>query len=76
MNFLFSVRPGVTEFGPVDVNLLLLVMVLAFVALLFAGRAQLAKGANASVANGATLLTLAAVLGIVALSALLLPEVL
>ena len=51
-------------------NILLLapVIVLVFLALLLAGRAQVAKGSNAATANGATLLTLAATVGVLALA--------
>ena len=49
-----------------DVLLLVPVIFLVFLALLFSGRAQVAKGANAATANGATLLTLAAIVGVLA----------
>ena len=48
-------------------SVLALVIVVAFVVLLVAGRGQIAKGANAQVANGAVLLTLAAIIGVLAL---------
>lgn len=47
-------------------SLIALLVSLLFVALLIGGRLQLAKGANAHVANGAVLLALAVVLGLVA----------
>lgn len=47
-----------------DIALIALIVVVAFVALLALGRSQLAKGANAQVANGAVLLALATVLGV------------
>ena len=51
-------------------DLLLIVPLVAaiFLALLFSGRAQVAKGSNAAVANGAALLTVAAVVGVLALA--------
>lgn len=51
-------------------ELLTVVIGLVFVSLLMAGRSQIAKGANASVANGATLLVVAAIVGIWALGLL------
>lgn len=51
-----------------SVELLAVVAVVVFVALLLAGRSQLAKGAGTEVANGATLLVLATVIGILALA--------
>jgi len=49
-----------------DSTLLVLLVVIAFLVLLLMGRAQIAKGANAHTANGAALLTVAAVVGVVA----------
>ncbi len=43
----------------------------AFLVLLVVGRGQIAKGANAQVANGAVLLTFAVVLGTLALGTVL-----
>lgn len=54
-----------------DVALVALVVAVAFVVLLAWGRSQLLKGANAQVANGAVLLTLAAIVGVLALGVLL-----
>ncbi len=51
-------------------SLVALLVVAAFVVLLGIGRAQIAKGSNAQVANGAVLLTLAAVVGVLALGVL------
>lgn len=53
-----------------SIELLTLVIGLVFVALLLAGRSQVAKGANAAVANGAVVLVLAAIVGIWALGLL------
>lgn len=53
-----------------SIELLTLVIGLVFVALLLAGRSQVAKGANAAVANGAVMLVLAAIVGIWALGLL------
>ena len=50
-----------------DILLLVPLIVVAFLVLLLTGRAQLAKGQNSATANGATLLTLAAVVGVLAL---------
>lgn len=50
-----------------DILLLVPLILLVFLALLLAGRAQVAKGSNSATANGATLLTLAAVVGVLAL---------
>ena len=50
-----------------DIALLALIVVLAFVALLGEGRRRIAKGSNAQVANGAVLLVLATVVGLLAL---------
>lgn len=50
-----------------SVTVLALLVVVAFVALLGIGRGQIAKGSNAQVANGAVLLTLAAIVGALAL---------
>ena len=47
-----------------------LFVVVVFLALLFLGRAQIAKGSNPQVANGAVLLTLAAIAGLLAVGAL------
>lgn len=49
------------------VELLALVVVVAFFALLALGRQQIARGANAQTANGATVLVLATVVGVLAL---------
>ncbi len=54
----------------VNVVLIVPLVVVLFFALLFIGRAQVAKGSNAATANGATLLTLAAVVGVLALGML------
>lgn len=54
-----------------NIALVALVVVGVFVALLVAGRGQIAKGSNAQVANGAVLLTLAAIVGLLALGVLL-----
>jgi hypothetical protein len=56
---------------PVDIALVALVVLVVFVALLVAGRGQIAKGANGQVANGAVLLALAAIVGLLALGVLL-----
>ena len=50
-----------------SIALVALLAVVAFVALLMVGRGQIAKGSNAQVANGAMLLTLAAIVGLLAL---------
>lgn len=50
-----------------DIVLLAPVIVVVFLLLLLTGRAQVAKGSNSATANGATLLTLAAVVGVLAL---------
>lgn len=55
------------SFSPVDILLLVPLIVIVFLVLLFTGRAQVAKGSNSATANGATLLTLAAVIGVLAL---------
>lgn len=54
-----------------DVALVALLAVVAFVVLLLVGRGQIAKGTNAQVANGAVLLTLAAIVGLLALGVVL-----
>lgn len=54
-----------------DIVLVALVVVAAFLILLVTGRTQIAKGSNAHVANGATLLTLAAIVGTLAIGTLL-----
>lgn len=54
-----------------DILLLVPLIVVVFLVLLFAGRAQVAKGSNSATANGAALLTLAAVVGILALGMVL-----
>lgn len=51
----------------VDILLLVPLIVVVFLVLLLTGRAQVAKGSNRATANGATLLTLAAVVGVLAL---------
>lgn len=51
--------------------LLALLVVVVFLVLLGVGRAQIAKGANPQVANGAVLLTLSVVAGSLALGAVL-----
>lgn len=48
-----------------------LLVVVAFVVLLLIGRRQIAKGSNAQVANGTVVLTLAAIVGLLALGVLL-----
>ena len=50
-----------------NVGLLAILVVIVFVVLLGVGRSQIAKGSNAQVANGATLLVLATIAGVVAL---------
>ena len=54
-----------------DIALVALVVTAAFVALLVVGRGQIARGANAQVANGAVLLTLATLVGALALGMVL-----
>ncbi len=54
-----------------NIALVALLVVVAFVVLLSIGRGQIAKGSNAQVANGAVLLTLAAIVGLLALGVLL-----
>lgn len=54
-----------------DIALVALIVAAVFVALLVVGRGQLAKGANAQVANGALLLTVAAIVGVLALGMVL-----
>ena len=54
-----------------NIALVALLAVVVFVVLLLVGRGQIAKGTNAQVANGAVLLTLAAIAGLLALGALL-----
>ena len=51
--------------------LVALIVVAAFVIFLVTGRTQIAKGSNAHVANGAMLLTLAAIIGTLAMGVLL-----
>ena len=58
-------------FRPVDIALGAFVVAVLFVVLLVSGRGQIAKGSNARVANGAVLLTLAAIVGLLALGLLL-----
>lgn len=50
-----------------DIVLIVPLILIVFLALLLLGRAQIAKGANTATANGAVLLTLAAVVGVLAL---------
>ena len=57
--------------SPVDIAVVTVVVVVVLALLLVAGRRQIAKGSNAQVANGAVLLTLAAVVGPWALAMLL-----
>lgn len=52
-----------------SIALLALLVVVAFLVLLAVGRAQIAKGSSAQVANGAVLLTLSALAGFLALGA-------
>jgi len=52
----------------VDVLLLAPLVILLFLALLLAGRAQVARGTNPATANGATLLTVAVVVGVLGLA--------
>lgn len=52
-----------------SIALLALLVVVAFVVLLGIGRAQIAKGSNARVANGAVLLALSVLAGLLALGA-------
>jgi hypothetical protein len=54
-----------------DIILVVLIVVVAFVALLATGRGQVAKGSKAQVANGAVLLTFAAILGLLTLGMVL-----
>lgn len=54
-----------------DIALVALIVTAAFVALLLAGRSQIARGANAQVANGAVLLALATIVGALALGMVL-----
>jgi hypothetical protein len=53
-----------------SIELLTAAIGLVFVALLLVGRGQIAKGTNPSVANGAVVLVLAAIVGIWALGLL------
>lgn len=53
-----------------SVELVTALLVVVFVVLLVAGRGQIAKGANVQVANGAVMLVVAAVLGVLALGAI------
>ncbi len=53
-----------------DIALVALLVLVAFFVLLGIGRGQIAKGSNAQVANGAVLLTLAAVVGVLVLGVL------
>lgn len=53
-----------------SVELLALLLVIIFVALLVLGRAQIARGANPQVANGAVVLVVATVVGVLALSSI------
>lgn len=50
-----------------DILLLAPLVVVVFLTLLLTGRAQVAKGSNSATANGATLLTLAAIVGVLAI---------
>lgn len=52
-----------------SIALLAVLVVVAFVVLLGIGRAQIAKGSNAQVANGAVLLALSVLAGLLALGA-------
>ncbi|QIK76675.1 hypothetical protein [Nocardioides piscis] len=54
-----------------DIALVAWLVVVVFVALLVGGRGQIAKGSNAQVANGAVLLVLATVVGLLAVGVLL-----
>lgn len=54
-----------------DAALVALIIFVAFVVLLVIGRGQIARGSNSQVANGAVLLTLAAIAGLLALAVLL-----
>jgi formate hydrogenlyase subunit 4 len=54
-----------------DIAVVALLVIVVFVALLGAGRGQIAKGSNAQVANGAVLLSLATIVGVLALGVLL-----
>jgi len=51
----------------VDSSLLAVIALVVFVVLLMSGRRQIATGANAQVANGAVLLTLATIVGLLAM---------
>lgn len=53
-----------------DITLLALIALVAFVALLVVGRGQIANGSNSQMANGAVLLTLAAIFGVLAMGVL------
>ncbi len=50
-----------------DIALVAVLALAAFFALLLFGRGQIAKGSNTQVANGAMLMTLAAIVGLLAL---------
>jgi len=54
----------------VSESILLVLAAVVFMALLLTGRRALAAGANQQVANGATLLVLATVVGVVTLAAI------
>lgn len=53
-----------------DIALVALIVFVVFFVLLGIGRGQIAKGSNAQVANGAVLLTLAAIVGLLAVGIL------
>ena len=53
-----------------DIALVAVIVFVGFVLLLGFGRGQIAKGANAHVANGAVMLTLAAIVGLLAMGVL------
>ena len=54
-----------------DIGLLLPLVIVAFLALLLVGHSQLAKGVNDQAANGALLLVLATLAGVLALGMVL-----
>lgn len=51
-----------------DILLLAPLLVIVLLGLLLAGRSQVAKGTNTATANGATLLTLAVMVGVLCLA--------
>jgi uncharacterized membrane protein YcaP (DUF421 family) len=53
-----------------SVEIAAVLLLVVFVVLLVAGRGQIAKGANVQVANGAVMLVVAAVVGVLAFGAI------